>query len=193
MLRDIDVPMRKQKNKKKAKKARLRRPFEHSGPLVQEIKASKMKYPQSSRIHKLLEAMRLAIDSKTKVADMTKFTGWSRASIYRYARILSEGGGIAELCTVSRIGYRASTTKITPDIGATLKSEIKRKRLRRSQDIIMWLECGFGIEMKANGIYAWLRRNGLKLRPNYPDTRAQKASANQGKMNFHPRLGWVPQ
>jgi hypothetical protein len=188
----IDVPMANKGRKKRGKNHGIQRPYEPIGPLQKQIAEAQKLYFGSRDTFRRLEAMRQAVVSKTKIVQIAKYTGCSPSSICRYLLLLSEPDGIEQLCALpQRKGYRLATVKITPDIGKALKSEINKKRLRSTRDIIAWLNSVYGVKMKRTGIYSWLRRNDKKLRTKYPATRAKEASSNGKRMRFDPHFGWL--
>jgi hypothetical protein len=190
----IDVPMANKRRKKRGKNDGFQRPYEPIGPLQKQIVEAQELCSGSPNSFRRLEAMRQAVVSKTKIVQIAKHTGCPPSSICRYLRLLSKPDGIERLCALpQRKGYRLATTKITPDIGKALRSEINKKRLRSSRDIIAWLNSVYGVKMKRTGIYSWLRRQDKKLRTKYPATRAEEASPTGKRMRFDPLLGWRPE
>ena len=146
-------------------KGRLRAYFVENLLIRTAVEAAKKNYPEKSFVFRRLEAVRFATYPKLSFATIgrKRTVKLSRASVYRFLRIARDVG-IEVLCSMPGGAYRDQTTKVKPAIGEALRVEIKSKRIRSSGAVIRWLRTNHTIRMKATGVYAWLKRNGLRLK-----------------------------
>jgi len=144
---------------------RLRRTFRGNAPLLGEVRAAQGIHSRGTYVYSRLEAVRLAIVSKLPFEEIGEnaLVELSRASVYRFLRI-ARTSGINALCAMPSGSYREKTAKIRPQIGEKLRAEIKNKRITSSREAIHWLQSEHSIRMKTTGIYAWLKRNRLRLK-----------------------------
>ena len=142
-----------------------RRFFRKNAPLLVAVQAAKQLHPRFTVVYSRLEAVRLAIVSRLSLKQIGRNTlvQLSRISVYR-CLLMVQQSGLDAVCAMPSGNYRAKTAKITPAIGEKLKAEIKAKRITTSRQALHWLRKEHSIRMKATGVYAWLRRNRVRLR-----------------------------
>jgi hypothetical protein len=143
----------------------LRQFFRGNTQLLTEVAAAQKLHPRDTPVYSRLEAVRIAIGWKTPPAEIGRqaLVKLSRVSVYR-CLLMVQQSGLDALCAMPSGNYRAKTAKITPAIGEKLKAEIKAKRITTSRQALHWLRKEHSIRMKATGVYAWLRRNRVRLR-----------------------------